>query len=245
MLAFEKELEDALTTSIGVRAECSRLSILSSTYLCRSSSTAVVAKVYDVLSTLKWVVAVPLSRPAIAYRVSPYERLKTEIRYSRILEKHVRTFKAIGVARASGFYVLVRDYIEGEALTRRRDPEVWRILGGTLAEIHTLGVALGDANPGNFVASGDRIALVDLEQARAIERGLAAWDLLTLIIHGQVRGVSSKLLLDALEGYAENREAHAIARRDFLDVRVWTPYMMIAQPLTLFTLKLLKKAGYM
>ncbi|MEM1927226.1 MAG: hypothetical protein QXS85_00580 [Acidilobaceae archaeon] len=242
---LEKSLERAVSESLGGRFECRRMSFLGSAYLCKDSSRSVVAKVYDALSTLKWVLAILLSRPAIGYRVLPVERLASELAYSRRLERCVKTFKAIGVVEVSGYYTLLRDYLPGAPLLERREPRAWRLLGETLARIHGGGVALGDANPGNFILSEGEVAVVDLEQAREMEESLAAWDLVTLLIHSQVRGVSLSLIVETLEGYAEDGEALRRARRELRNPRVWTPYMLVAQPLIPHALLALRRAGYL
>ncbi|MEM0340372.1 MAG: lipopolysaccharide core heptose(II) kinase RfaY [Acidilobaceae archaeon] len=244
-LTEREDIELAVVKLLGNEVRCRRLSLLGSTFFCEGRRGSLVAKVYDEFSTLKWVSVVPFSRPAIAFRVSSYERLVSELVYSVKLRKLIKTFKVFGVAKISGVYVLLREYVQGETLFKIKDPKAWRLLGRRLAEIHLENIALGDSNPGNFVVSNNEIAVVDLEQARNIEEGLAAWDLVTLLVHGHLRGVSTSLLVEALKGYGENEEARRRITRELSNLAVWTPYLLVAQPLAPFAFSAFKKAGYL
>jgi tRNA A-37 threonylcarbamoyl transferase component Bud32 len=55
------------------------------------------------------------------------------------------------------------------------------VLGETVAQIHGVGVSIGDSKPENFVAKDDDIYMIDLEQAG--KHGDYAWDIAELLFY--------------------------------------------------------------
>ncbi|KSW12001.1 hypothetical protein CF15_04230 [Pyrodictium occultum] len=140
-----------------------------------------VVKRYIDLSAVKWIVASVASLPLPKPRLRPLARLDAEYYYNRLLAEkgfHVPHPLLVDPRRRLAAY----SYIEGSDLIAllQRDPapEPYREAGRLLARLHRSGVALWDANPGNFVYDGENLYLVDLEQARGLRGiGEAAWDI--------------------------------------------------------------------
>jgi len=108
------------------------------------------------------------------------------------------------------------------------DTRAWRLTGRALARIHEAGYTLGDANPGNFLALGEGLALVDLEQARRATVGGMAWDIVTVLAYSHLMGVDSRLVKSLLEEYASSIGGlRGPLVEELLKPRYWLPYIAI------------------
>ena len=105
-------------------------------------------------------------------------------------------------------------------------------LGGTLGAIHGTGVTVGDAKPENFVAMGDEIFTVDLEQAG--KRGDKVWDIAELLFyagHYSTGPVATRGVVEFTEafvrGYLHNGDAADLRKaagiRYSKVFSIWTP----------------------
>lgn len=139
-----------------------------------------VVKRYIDITAVKWLAASIASLPLPRPRLRALARLNAEYYYNRLLDEqgfNVPQPLLIDPRRRQAAY----SYIEGvdllAMLQRESVPEPYREAGRLLARLHSSGIALWDANPSNFVYDGERLYIVDLEQAREIS-GIqdAAWD---------------------------------------------------------------------
>jgi len=100
--------------------------------------------------------------------------------------------------------ILIREFVEGENLVDTvRDVLLkgesfegagrLRSLGGLVAQVHSLGVTIGDCKPENFIASSsEKIYIIDLEQGA--DKGNPVWDLAELLYYsGHYASISTNL----------------------------------------------------
>jgi tRNA A-37 threonylcarbamoyl transferase component Bud32 len=111
-------------------------------------------------------------------------------------------------------------------------------LGETVAKVHDVGVSIGDSKPENFVALGDDIYVIDLEQAG--KRGEYAWDLAELLFyagHYSMSPTPSRGLVEAVQafirGYLRNGDPDDLRKAAGLRYSkvfsLWTPAPIIME----------------
>ena len=140
-----------------------------------------IAKRYLTPKSAKWVAAKFTRFLTVDFWVSPGVRMANEIVFTRILSGIGVAVPRI-IAADLETYTLYREYIEGEPLTRyvcSTRLDVFEKTGSVLAKIHSRGLSLGDTRPSNFIVSGGRVYVVDLEQVRV--GGDPSWDLAELL----------------------------------------------------------------
>ena len=116
--------------------------------------------------------------------------------------------------------------------------DLFESLGTTLATIHRYGVSIGDTKPENFIASGQDLFVVDLEQAS--KRGDYSWDIAELLFYtghycSRPAGTASlRQLVEAfVDGYlqkgksVELRKAAAVKHAKAFSI--WTPPPVILE----------------
>jgi Kae1-associated kinase Bud32 len=168
---------------------------------------------------LKWF---PLALWAIGSRefsVRGKSRLEREYAINRYLSKNGCNVPTL-INVSPKEKLIFQEYIEGENLanliqrifsSKHETPELTSVIkrvGGEVAKIHGLNVALGDCKPENIIIGHDgRIWFVDLEQAE--RGGDQAWDLAELLYYsGRYAFLSSiemvqKVTEAFIEGYLE------------------------------------------
>ena len=146
--------------------------------------------------------------------------------------------------------ILVERYLNGVSLSEAvkeaanqqnltaSQSQLFESLGKTLAEIHGVGVSLGDSKPENFVIQDGEIFILDLEQAG--KRAEYAWDIAELLFytgHYFTRPVPPPALKELVEafvrGYLREGEAEelrkAAAVRHAKSFSIWTPTPVILE----------------
>ena len=197
LLAGASDLASQLAALVGLRTFHSR-----EDYLGEPTATArivtiegdgekhaFVVKNFSDVRSLKWALLGFWAMAARKFSMTPIARLEREYRASRLLRsKGIHTPRIVAIALDER--ILVRDYVEGQALSESID----RVLRGgedglgrveefaqTLAKAHAEGLALGDTKASNVVVAADGLYLTDLEQA--VEGGDAAWDLAEFLFY--------------------------------------------------------------
>jgi tRNA A-37 threonylcarbamoyl transferase component Bud32 len=116
--------------------------------------------------------------------------------------------------------------------------ELVESLGEMLAQIHAVGVSVGDSKPENFVAGDGGIYVVDLEQAG--KRGDYAWDIAELLFYAghysasatPTRGLT-EMVQGFIQGYARKGDSAELKRAagvKYVKVfSLWTPASIILE----------------
>lgn len=208
-----------------------------------------VAKKFTDWHGFKWFTLNLVSFGSKIFAVSGKTRMTNEYGINRYLaKKGLRVPLIIHVNLKQR--ILVEQYVAGtvlsdfatravnQAILTESESRIARVLGETLARIHSVGVSVGDSKPENFVASDGDIFTVDLEQAG--KRRDFAWDIAELLFYAghysastsPTRGLSR--MVDAFtEGYllkgqaAELRQAAAL--RYVKAFSFWTPAPIILE----------------
>ncbi len=180
LLAFEDQLYNLTGVARAIR-EVKKAGTARAAKIVKGFRPAVV-KHYTSPIAAKWVVASILTLHLPRPRLHPRPRLLAEYEYTvKLMEKGFRVPEPILVDPRR--YKAAYTYIEGEnlieMLKKTPAPPQYRDMGCLLAQVHSEGVALWDANPSNFVyAKTGELYLVDLEQARETrELEEYAWDM--------------------------------------------------------------------
>ena len=169
--------------------------LLASTYLITIRGDGwlrrVVVKKFADEKGLKWIPVSLWALGARRFAMLGDARLRREYAATRLLRRH--GIPAPDILHVSPRSLLIfKEYVEGENLVKlikraaaRGKPtedemETMRGVGRRIAEIHRLGVTLGDCKPENILISrSGEVYLVDLEQAMV--GGDEAWDLAEFI----------------------------------------------------------------
>jgi tRNA A-37 threonylcarbamoyl transferase component Bud32 len=166
--------------------------VLNDVYLLRTSSVdeekRVIVKRFKDWSGFKWFPLNLWSLGTRTFAVLGRSRLERECGIGEFLRSEgFNVPKILHISHSKRLVFM--EYLEGENLTnaikrianctrnevRKRDLETLSRVGGTLAKVHSLNVALGDTKPENVIVRADgRIFLLDFEQAS--RGGDASWD---------------------------------------------------------------------
>ncbi|WP_148678974.1 phosphotransferase [Aeropyrum pernix] len=174
----EPEEDCGLVHRILRECSCRGSGLTTSSLLCSCRGEDLVVKDYS-RKGVKWLITLPYA-PVYRYIYSPEGRLRNELKWYRSLRG------AYPVPRIVAYCIgekplLIREYVDGEPVSNSLDEDAWKALGSGLARLHfSLGMVLGDPNPGNFIYSLGEAWLVDFEQADDYTPQKAAWDLLVL-----------------------------------------------------------------
>ena len=201
---------------------CKSGHIISSSILCSCNGSRVVVKDYAHMGG-KWVVFKIMAKPMVEYRVNPRDRLTAEFQAMEKLRgiRGVVTPLFYEVCTPSQYRAMaIREFLEGKTLRELGEEEEWEKAGRALGTIHSNNVTLGDANPGNFLAtpSGDT-GVVDAEQSHSYTLKTGSWDIVTFLSTSLFWRVGENLITSFLEGYAETapkpREVFELASRAY------------------------------
>ena len=223
--------------------------VLNEVFLVTAGKEQLVVKKFTDWHGFKWFTLNLVSLGSKLFAVSGNARMTNEYGMNRYLGKRGLSVPNI-VYLSVKERVLVEEYLSGasfadlakEAVNQSKlteaQSELAASLGETLAEIHHMGVSLGDTKPENFVVKDEKIFVVDLEQAG--KRNDYAWDIAELLFYtGHYRTSPTvtgglKGIIEALAtGYsdrgdpAELRKASAVRYAKVFSI--WTPAPVILE----------------
>ncbi|MBA7474632.1 hypothetical protein ES707_09986 [subsurface metagenome] len=169
-------------------------------------------------SNLKWLSLTLWSFGTTSFSVLGRSRLEKEYAINTFL--HSKGYPVPKIFYISHQKRLIfEEFIEGEELVEtikriissnktETDVALVRAVGRKIAEVHSLGVSLGDCKPENFIVSKDDIVLLDLEQAT--RDGNQAWDIAEFLYYSghyspplSSTNAASIIARNFIEGYLE------------------------------------------
>ena len=211
--------------------------------LITAKNQQLVAKRFTDWHGFKWFTLNIVSLGTKLFAVSGKARLTNEYGVNRYLaKKGVKVPHIVYVSLKQR--ILVERYVAGVSLVNfakqavnqgsltEKQKRLAEALGETLAAIHATGVSVGDAKPENFIANGDEIFTVDLEQAG--KHGDKAWDIAELLFYAGHYNVLPVTTCGAAE-FAESFTRGYLRNGDVEDLRraasvryakvfsIWTP----------------------
>ena len=223
--------------------------VLNEVFLVTVGKERFVAKRFTDWHGFKWFTLNLVSLGSKLFVVSGRARMSNEYGVNRYLaKKGLKVPGIIHVSMKEG--TLLETYIPGAPLVdfvteivtqetlSKAQYQLAELLGQTLAQIHAVGISIGDSKPENFLASERDLYVVDLEQAG--KRRDYAWDLAELLYYlghystsaAPTRGLS-ELVQAFILGYL--REGDASELRRAAGVRfarvfsLWTPASIILE----------------
>jgi tRNA A-37 threonylcarbamoyl transferase component Bud32 len=223
--------------------------VLNEVFLLTAGKERFVAKKFTDWHNFKWFTLNLVSFGSKFFAVSGKVRMANEYGMNRYLAKKGLKVPEIVFASVKQ-RTLVENYISGTPLNKfvteavgqsaltGQQYQLARTLGETLARIHEAGVSVGDSKPENFVARGDEVLTIDLEQAG--RRGDYAWDIAELLLYighystspTPARGLS-ELIEAFIEGYAKLGNVAELKRasgvRYAKPFSLWTPAPIILE----------------
>ncbi len=169
-------------------------------------------------SNLKWLSLTLWSFGTTSFSVLGRSRLEKEYAINTFL--HSKGFPVPKIFYISHQNRLIfEEFIEGYELVETikriitsnkttNDAALVKEVGRKIAEVHSLGVSLGDCKPENFIVSKDGIVLLDLEQAT--RDGNQAWDIAEFLYYSghysppmSSTDAASIIARNFIEGYLE------------------------------------------
>ena len=223
--------------------------VLNEVYLVTLGRERFVAKRFTDWHGFKWFTLNLVSLGSKLFSVSGKARMTNEYGINRYLaKKGLKVPQVINVNVKQR--ILVETYISGVPMNEFVSQAIgggalgtsqYRLaeaFGEALARIHEAGVAVGDAKPENFVAKGDEIYAVDLEQAG--KHGDQAWDIAELLFytgHYSSTATPTRGLTEVVEafilGYLKAGNARELKRatgaRYVRVFSLWTPAPIIVE----------------
>lgn len=167
------------------------------------------------IGLLKWYI-ITLSNIAVRiypFKLEPAERLEREVSFMRKASKcfHRPELLLVDYGRMR----IVREFVKGEVYSYNAPGSTHFELGRSMGLCHESGWVLGDTKISNFVYQGNKVYIVDAEQAiNEYSPEYAAWDLLvlasTLFMEGYVKALnidmSGRVVDFILKGYLEGNK---------------------------------------
>lgn len=239
---------------LGMIRKKGKYSVIDTAELYEYEDGLIVVKQYLAPTGIKWVLASIVAIMSKKFSVLPSERQFNEYRMTIKLEKEGLPVREIFVVDPISYTTVFR-YIEGITISELINEDfelalkVYRLMGLLLADIHSVGVVLGDTKPENFVYNKylGEVYPIDLEQSRettAIEE--RAWDIAMFVYFHFNKPFEkvSKLLEEFLLGYREHMGVGT--SRDIVNesakVKYMLPFASIAPIQQLLRLQSLLKA---
>lgn len=208
--------------------------LFNSTYVIEVDSVKLFAKRYQSWTDVKWVAARVWTAWVKDFSIDPSTRMAKEIYFLDLFRK--REFNTPEIIHVNWRdKILYTSYIEGVNLVdawveKMADRESFaRMVGETLADVHSAGIRLGDCKPESFIKTVEnKIFITDVEQASF--DGDPAWDLMELIFYpGHYLDVddSVKLAENVVEGYVRRGSLDVVRkalRPSYVrTMSLWTP----------------------
>ena len=229
----EKELQAERSYRIG-----GALNPLYGIKVVESGGKRYVIKEFKGKSEMKWYVLGIVGRPVKPFEMSPLRRMYNEYTGSvrlRGMGISVQNIIAVHIKKK----ILVKEYIEGKSLLDYiRENSQFEIalkfvaaVAGVLRRIHDAGFAMGDSKPENFLVSGDRVFIVDLEQFRdAAGYDDKGWDVSEFVYYSLSFIKNDDLVKKFLESFREGYgEAEEIYRRA-VSTKFLLPFLILSRP---------------
>ncbi len=186
----------------GGEARCKRTQWTASTLVCEGPSGRIAVKEYTRM-LVKWLPASIAGGGIARYLIRPKARLANEYKYLRLLRNIIPTPRILGFCGQYFQAMMARSFLEGRPVLGSQEPVDWIASGKALARIHLSGYVLGDANPGNFIASDSGEAgIIDAEQARRFNPRRGAWDLVVYTYYALFFNAPEDLVAEGVRGYA-------------------------------------------
>jgi tRNA A-37 threonylcarbamoyl transferase component Bud32 len=223
--------------------------VLNEVYLVTVGNERFVAKRFTDWHGFKWFTLNLVSLGSKLFVVSGKERMNNEYGINRYLVR--KGVKAPQIIHAwVKDRLMLKSFVSGESLAHyaaqvsvqssltKSQYRISEHLGETVAKVHDVGVSIGDSKPENFVALGDDIYVIDLEQAG--KRGEYAWDLAELLFyagHYSMSPTPSRGLVEAVQafirGYLRNGDPDDLRKAAGLRYSkvfsLWTPAPIIME----------------
>ena len=217
--------------------------VLNEVSLVTSGKEQLVVKKFTDWHGFKWFTLNLVSLGSKLFAVSGRARMTNEYGMNRYLAK--RGIKVPSIVYLSvKERILVERYLDGASLNEFVKQAVnqqnltpsqlllFETVGETLANIHSVGVSLGDSKPENFVVKDSEVFVLDLEQAD--KRADYSWDIAELLFytgHYCTRPLPPPALRELVEAFVRGylRKGQARELREAAVVRhakafsIWTP----------------------
>ncbi|MGC9208570.1 MAG: nucleotidyltransferase domain-containing protein [Nitrososphaeria archaeon] len=229
----EKELQANRSYRIG-----GALNPLYGIKVVESNGKRYVIKEFKGRSEMKWYVLGIVGRPVKPFDMSPFRRMYNEYTGSvrlRSMGISIQNIIAVHLKKK----LLVKEYIEGRSLLDyiREASEsgialqLVAAVAGVLRRIHDAGFAMGDSKPENFLVSGDKVYIVDLEQFRdAADNEDKGWDVSEFVYYSLSFIKKDDLVRKFLESFREGYgEAEEIYRRA-VSTKFLLPFLIMSRP---------------
>jgi len=223
--------------------------VLNEVFLVTAGKEQLVVKKFTDWDGFKWFTLNLVSLGSKLFAVSGKARMTNEYGMNRYLGKrglkvaniiYLNVKQRILVERylsGPSFADLAKEAVNQSSLTKGQ-AELAESLGETLADIHEIGVSVGDTKPENYVINDGKIFTVDLEQAG--KRKDYAWDIAELLFYtghyrisptftGGLKGIIEAIVT----GYSrkgdptELRKAAAVRYAKVFSI--WTPAPVILE----------------
>ena len=223
--------EEMASHYTGGEARCKRTQWTASTLVCEGPSGRVAVKEYTRM-LVKWLPASIAGGGIARYLIRPKARLANEYKYLRLLRSVIPTPRILGICGQYFQAMMARSFLEGRPVLGSKEPMDWEASGLALARIHLSGYVLGDANPGNFIATNKGEAgIIDAEQARRFNSRRGAWDLVVYTYYALFFNAPEDLVAEgvrAYAGYLAERDPHTMREigGNLRDPQLWGPLLL-------------------
>ncbi|MCZ2845370.1 MAG: hypothetical protein O2U61_02570 [Candidatus Bathyarchaeota archaeon] len=192
--------------------------VLNEVYLVKVDDEKIVAKKFTDWHSLKWFVLNIFALGTKTFYLSGKNRLQNEISTNIFLtDNKISVPSILHVSLPRG--IVFRQFIEGSIITNivkeninsedlpKPSKECFYQLGKFFANIHDLGIELGDTKPENFIMDDDgQIFALDLEQSK--RNGDASWDIAEFLYYSGHYAILpkkglKKMMHSFIDGYLE------------------------------------------
>lgn len=197
-----------------------------------------VVKSFKGKSEFKWIMLGIAGRPIKPFEMNPVKRMYNEYLGSLLLGSlGINSQKVVAVSVSKKY--LVKEYLDGRSLLdyvksyqgQEDYNEIFEEVGKTFAEVHRAGFALGDSKPENFLVSGEKVFLIDLEQFKenaSIED--MGWDIAEFMYYSfyflKDQELAKPFILSFKKGYGESKEVYSEA----LEQKYLLPFLVMLRP---------------
>ena len=240
--SFHVELDELIKSIFGVDAEIvkiGRRGIFSNLYILEVSTSEgvkkLVVKSYPILSAfLKWIWLYIWLIGVKGFSINPWIRMYRELDGLKTLNRYGYNVPKI-YALIWSDRVIVEEYIDGIRLdlVRNEREKYFYEAGKLIGSIHDrIGMSIGDTKPQNFIISGDKIYIVDLEQF-GIDRNMV-WDISEYILYTFIffRNFRNrvKIIMNMLNGYIDGCNRCRDNLKSIISPRIVLAFLPLVPP---------------
>jgi len=146
---------------------------------------------------LKWFIIKSASLPITLYPFTfvPRERLERESVFLRELVGKIPVPRPVLIDW--GGIKLIREFIEGKKFVPGLNEKEYRSVTWAIRSIHDYGYVLGDTKFHNFIISGEKVYIIDAEQAiKSKSKAHHAWDLFIFLVTTTIKLITDNPFLD-------------------------------------------------